>query len=291
MDISTSFIQICGRIRNSRYKEEITHIYATSYYKDFPTLEEFKEFTAENIAKAESHAKWLNEAPEDIRQEGYGFVSHLGKPYIRVKDGKIIVDQNMANYDIVNYKIVHGIYRSQLNVQKELEKHGMNVIGRDCKIRELPDLLGTDKVSFKELFERYCTLMENNYITFSFEKEDIVTRKPLIKQAYETIGADEVRRLKYHQGNIKREIIKRGPNKYAEKIARMLELPLYEPISKKKIKKKIQQIYDDLGLNVKAKATDLNRWYNTQEVLRLEGGKNIACMKIIGKKYIFIDSY
>ena len=291
MDISTSFIQICGRIRNSIYKVEITHIYATSYYKDFPTLEEFKEFTAENIAKAESHAKWLNEAPEDIRQEGYGFVSHLGKPYIRVKDGKIIVDQNMANYDIVNYKIVHGIYRSQLNVQKELEKHGMNVIGRDCMIRELPDLLGTDKVSFKELFERYCTLMENNYITFSFEKEDIVTRKPLIKQAYETIGADEVRRLKYHQGNIKREIIKRGPDKYAEKIARMLEFPLYEPISKKKIKKKIQQIYDDLGLNIKAKATDLNRWYNTQEVLRLEGGKNIACMKIIGKKYIFIDSY
>jgi hypothetical protein len=45
MDISTSFIQICGRIRNSKYNGEIIHIYATSYYKDYPTLKEFIKYT------------------------------------------------------------------------------------------------------------------------------------------------------------------------------------------------------------------------------------------------------
>jgi hypothetical protein len=65
--------------------------------------------------------------------------------------------------------------------------------------------------------------------------------------------------LKYHKSNIKREIIKRGPEKYAIKITQMLKLPRFESIPKSRIKEKIQAVYDDLGLNVKAKATDLNK--------------------------------
>ena len=38
-------------------------------------------------------------------------------------------------------------------------------------------------------------------------------------------------------------------------------------------------------------STDLNKWYNTQETLKQEDGKNIACMKIIGDKLLVKDSY
>ena len=57
MDISTSFIQICGRIRNSKYNGEIIHIYATSYYKEYPTLKEFIKYTRMEIQKAEKQVK------------------------------------------------------------------------------------------------------------------------------------------------------------------------------------------------------------------------------------------
>ena len=43
LDVSTLIIQICGRIRDSRYKAEITHIFSETRYNNFTTYEEFKE--------------------------------------------------------------------------------------------------------------------------------------------------------------------------------------------------------------------------------------------------------
>ena len=43
IDISTSMIQICGRVRDSRYGE-IVHLYDTLPYKD-TTLEQFEDAT------------------------------------------------------------------------------------------------------------------------------------------------------------------------------------------------------------------------------------------------------
>lgn len=123
----------------------------------------------------------------------------------------------------------------------------------------IEDVLGKEKVKFNDMFERYCALMENGTLSESLELMDIENRKPLVKEAYDILGADEVRRLKYHQSNIKREIIKRGPEKFAVKIMRMLKLPRFESIAKNHIKERIQSVYDCLGLNVKAKATDLNK--------------------------------
>lgn len=36
MDIQTSLLQICGRIRDSKYRTEITQLYSFSKYKDLP---------------------------------------------------------------------------------------------------------------------------------------------------------------------------------------------------------------------------------------------------------------
>lgn len=216
----------------------------------------------------------------------------MDKSYIHIKDGVITVDRNMANYDIVNYKIVHGTYKTQINMLSELKKNGFQI--QDSTIGDTDtvlDILGKEKVKFKDMFERYCVLMESDSHAESLEVMDIENRKPLIKQAYHTLGAEEVRRLKYHQSNIKREIIKRGPEKFAIKIMKILKLQKFTPIPKKQIKERIQQVYNELGLNVKAKATDLNKWYNTHEVARQESGKNIACIRIIGEKYIITDSY
>jgi hypothetical protein len=232
----------------------------------------------------------LNKAPN--KEDALNFITKMNKFYIQVRDGKIVVDRNMANYDIVNYKIIHGTYTSQINMLSELGRNGISVLESTIGDSDtIPDVLGKDKVKFRDIFERYCTLMEDEILTESLEIMDIENRKPLVKQAYDTLGVEEVRRLKYHQSTIKREIIKRGPEKYAIKITQMLKLPRFESIPKNRIKKKIQAVYDDLGLNVKAKSTDLNKWYNTQETLKQEDGKNIACMKIIGDKLLIKDSY
>jgi len=52
MDISTTFIQICGRIRQSAFNEEIVHLYNTSQYLDV-SFEEFEQSTHNALQEAE----------------------------------------------------------------------------------------------------------------------------------------------------------------------------------------------------------------------------------------------
>ncbi|WP_233378375.1 hypothetical protein [Maribellus sp. CM-23] len=49
LDISTLVVQICGRIRNSKYKTEVHHIYSETRYKNYISLEEFKAHSEKQI--------------------------------------------------------------------------------------------------------------------------------------------------------------------------------------------------------------------------------------------------
>jgi len=51
LDISTLIIQICGRIRDSRYKTEITHIFSETRYNQFVSYAEFKLHSESQIKK------------------------------------------------------------------------------------------------------------------------------------------------------------------------------------------------------------------------------------------------
>lgn len=63
IDISTSLIQICGRIRDSQYKGHITQYYATSRYKDV-SPEEFAAKLEKDIAEAEQDVALLSQVSE-----------------------------------------------------------------------------------------------------------------------------------------------------------------------------------------------------------------------------------
>ena len=68
VDISTLFVQICGRIRDSIYKSEITHIYSTTRYSEDLTLEEYTERTRQTLNKAVKLADDINAVPDDSRE-------------------------------------------------------------------------------------------------------------------------------------------------------------------------------------------------------------------------------
>jgi hypothetical protein len=58
----------------------------------------------------------------------------------------------------------------------------------------------------------------------------------------------------------------------------------------KYIKETLQSIYDELGLTKKAKATDLDEWFETKQITRCIDGKNVSCKMITGKKLIAVNS-
>ena len=86
----------------------------------------------------------------------------------------------------------------------------------------------------------------------------IELRHPLVKQAYDELGAAKVQALKYHVGNIRRELVKGLSIGDDYKIVRMINDAFQkQTIAKNKAKERLQEIYDTLGLQRKAKATDL----------------------------------
>ena len=112
LDISTLFTQICGRLRDSKYKGEIIHVYSTTKYSRDVTLDEFVASTKSVLAEAEQYAADINALPEKSRIKTLSKIPYINEQYVRIEDCRLVVDKNLANMDIVNFKICRHIYRT-----------------------------------------------------------------------------------------------------------------------------------------------------------------------------------
>lgn len=110
LDISTLFTQICGRIRDSRYKAQIVHVYSTTKYSNAVTLDEFVAATQRTLADAEKFASDINAVDEPSREKLLKKIPYINEQYVRIADNRLIVEKNLANMDIVNFKISRHIY-------------------------------------------------------------------------------------------------------------------------------------------------------------------------------------
>lgn len=266
LDISTLFTQICGRVRNSRYSDRVVHIYSTTHYSEDVSLEEFKLSSLKTFEEARKYADELNALSESARRRTLQKIPYLNERYIKVEDDRLIADRNLVNKDIVNFKICRHIYRHYANLKDELQSSGYKVQSRPyCNLTERLESKPTARVSFKDLFEEYAQLKTAEPI-FSFSSSDeqcaiIARTRPLVKEAYDSLGIERVRELNYHTGNIQRELTRQMAATTDYKIVRMIHesLPRHKAIPKAKVKEVLQSVYDTLGSNQRAKATDLQR--------------------------------
>lgn len=266
LDISTLFTQICGRLRDSKYKGEIIHVYSTTKYSREVTLDEFVASTKKVLAEAISYADKINKLSETTRIKTLSKIKYINEQYVRVEDNRLVVDKNLANMDIVNFKICRHIYRTYVNLTNELQKNGYTITRHSfSEIIEKIENNDNARVTFKELFDEYHRLKTTKPF-FSLESHEdlcaqIAIKYPLVKQAYDELGTDKVQAMKYHVSNIKRELMKRQPAPTEYKIMKMINATFQKqtPIAKSKVKEMLQSIYDDLGIRQTAKASDLNK--------------------------------
>ena len=265
VDISTLFTQICGRLRDSKYKSEIIHVFSTTKYSREVTLDEFVAATKKTLSEAVQYADEINSLSEAIRIKTLSKIKYINEQYVRIEDNRLVVDRNFANMDIVNFKICRHIYRTYVNLTDELKKNGYTITRHTFSdIMEKIESNAQARVTFKELFDEYHRLKTTQPF-FSLESHEdlcaqIAAKYPLVKQAYDNLGTDKVQALKYHVGNIKRELTKRQPVPTEYKIVKMINttFPKLTSIAKSKVKDRLQGIYDELGIKQTAKATDLN---------------------------------
>ena len=166
--------------------------------------------------------------------------------------------------DIVNFKICRHIYRTYVNLADELKRNGYIITKHTFSdIIEKIENKANARVTFKELFDEYHRLKITKPFFSLVSHEDlcahIAFKYPLVKQAYDELGTDKVQALKYHVGNIRRALTKRQPAPTEYKIVKMINTTFQKqtPIARSKIKDMLQRIYDDLGVQRTAKASDL----------------------------------
>lgn len=191
---------------------------------------------------------------------------------------------------------MNGIYTAGNTVEDEMKKRGIEITNSDSYSEPRMAAVLSQRAKFQDLFERYCEIRENEpEICFnpSIERQMIETKNPLVREAYEKIGAAEVRKMKYHQSNIKRRLIAESQKSFAVKVVEMLDLALKKQtwIPTAKVKSALQKIYDSLGIKKTAKATDIDEWYEVQRGSRYIDGKNTACVMILRKTFISLKNF
>lgn len=288
VDISTLFTQICGRLRDSKYKGEIVHVYSTTKYSREVTLAEYETATQKTLAEAVKFAADINRIDEPSRIKMLSKIKYINEQYVRIENNLLVVDKNFANMDIVNFKICRHIYRTYVNLRNELQNNGYNITKHTFSdIIEKIENKTNARVTFQELFDEYHRL-KTTHPFFSLESHEdlcaqIAVKYPLIKQAYDDLGVSKVQALKYHAGNIKRELTKQQSLPTEYKIVKMINTVFAKqtPILKSKVKTELQRIYDDLGIAKTAKAADLAKWYEVKATTPKVNGKTKAYVTII----------
>lgn len=111
---------------------------------------------------------------------------------MRLRDNRVIVDRNIASYEIINYKVVNGIYRSQTNVIHELKTNGLNITDRtEYTAPKNIELLSAQRYSFKTLFDLYGSIKDKQgllCLTPDYRLEQIECMNPLVRDAYYGLG-------------------------------------------------------------------------------------------------------
>jgi hypothetical protein len=265
LDISTSMLQICGRIRDSKYKGHMALIFNTTRYEDTDTLEAYKARVQAELKKAEHNAAGLNMMDKDFRKQIIKKIKEFDAPFIDVtEDDEIFVNKDMVNLDIVSYKIVHGIYDTQVNLDAELQKSDFDIVSSTYIDSRFIKLMSTEKMSFRECCEQYGAIKPLPGTYSLLEDPRLIRLRNLCPEACEavdTLGLDEVRKMKFHRQNIHRKLVSSDHRPQDLKIKREVDLRLnkFEKYTIPEIKKVLLDIYADVGLDKRPVATDLER--------------------------------
>lgn len=294
LDISTLLIQICGRVRNCQYKK-VTHIFSYTRYVGNVSLEEFEAKTLQDYQVSEKMIKNINHMDiEERRKIINGFSEYYcNNNYITVIDDKLLLDKNLLNIDIVNFKIATGVYSSRIAYIDELKKNNIDAGYNKYDYYETTDALESNnkaKIPFKKQFNDYAELQTNKSgFGLLNEQINLIDReRPLVGEAFRKLGIERVRELNYHVGNIKKELMNLLDIPQATKIQKMLveKIGIHKPIEVSLVKEVIQSTYNILDIKISVKSTLLNQFFHTKATVSKKDNKSVRYVELIREKPI-----
>jgi hypothetical protein len=220
-DISTLIVQICGRLRDSIYKDEIKFIVNTNtnrYYR-FKSEVDFKNYVKEKIRLGNDIVKRFNNYtnPITIKAELLRYhdkIFYMSEFYIVKQDNKLILDLNLEKADIHNNLIVQKIYNNVINVIKEINNTDNKLKTTNYKYNNSREISNT-YTTFKEALQKEFEVGK------VYDQADIDTKLNKLCNLYD-IKYNRYTCSKYLRFNNTRRII----NGKARHVKRLLEIKI-----------------------------------------------------------------
>ena len=132
LDISTKIRQVCGRIRNSKYKDECILVLNTRHHRYANVSKnQFDDFSAKMEAKGKDRINLLTDCSEmsfctEVELYGQNKIGY-NNIYVNFFNSHFFYDENLKKIDLYNYMLVSEIYNSTLTVITEYRRHNFNV--------------------------------------------------------------------------------------------------------------------------------------------------------------------
>jgi hypothetical protein len=289
-DISTDIYQIAGRIRTATnpFRNFIIHIYNTSKnrFNLNYSYEDMEKRTNYKIPLIKDKIALLNKTTDKIEKDA--ILDTINTDYLDYD-----TDTDTYSLNDIKLKLELFNYRLQLKIYKE----GIDIARLYCETGAIttgePEINKFDedvekakkKMNFKEAFIAYAEAKNNK---FNMKNLDyLVNAQPLIVDAYNKLGEDRVRNLKYIKKAIKDALINLDDTiTLNNKVGKILKLEK-EFISSSVLKERIRKAYNELGITDTPKASSITKWYEADETKKKIDGKTVRGYNIIRPKLIF----
>ena len=288
LDISTDIYQIAGRIRTETnpFRTFLVHIFNTTGRRNLDldtSYEEIVERTNKEVERDNKIIEIVNDNPTNSDRL-------FNKEYVKKdKDGKYYLDEMIVKLDLYTIKLEQSIYKNGISIVKHYNENG--ILTTDPMYEKLEGTLKSagKKMSFKEAFLKYAELAKNPYCMDEEAKNHLAAIQPLIVDAYNKLGEDKVRSLKYVKKAIETALLNQNKDNSNEyKVAKILNDYIHIGfISSAELKANIAKAYETLGIIRKAKATDIEGYFDCKATSKRIEGKVTKGYEIYRTKCIF----
>ena len=285
LDISTDIYQIAGRIRteSNPFRNKLVHIFNTTGKRKLNleiTYEEYKQVIEEQIEGAKALIEVANTKAKNVAER------IIKDEYIvKDDDGVYQLNDMLIKLDLMNYKIEQQIYKTGVTLRKAYNSDG--TLTTDISYEKLDEAVtrACKKLSFKEAFLRYVELRQS--FDFGNQTNEIVRIQPLVVDAYNKLGVDKVRSLRYGKSAVQKELARLDDtNSQVEKVRMLLEETVTYPYTYTcpQLQKIIANAYDIVGISTKAKASHIKKWYVCEKTPKRIDGVPTAVYKIFNPR-------
>lgn len=296
-DTSTTLIQVIGRFRNSKFKNEI-EIFVKGRSKEIAvSYEKYRQLLAIENERVKKSLLALKGLPEkEVEKTLKSTFYDLG--FIKFEDKQAIFDNNHFKYQLWKYRVSNWIFGSNGNLEASIHGNLKFSVTHKKIIKVKEKASKSSFGQFKFCAEKLVELSSKssfltvrgygaNYRGLNDEEtmfiEKAIQRFPYIIPAINQIGIGTLRKMGFNTSNIKRRLTTKSDLTNQEKIRTLLDLRKLTGkfLSNKEIKNILSTVYHQAGVSKTPIANDISKYYNVQK--KKKNGKCGYLIAEIGK--------